>query len=99
MFKLNDNQTGYEVYDDDGKYEETVKADLENFVDLLARGYKFIQKREDFNHQFYLKAKPVKNHLQEVYENLETTRYQVWLENQPTAEEELELNQSDEEIL
>ncbi len=40
MFKLNDNKTGYEVYDDDGIYEETVKADLENFVDLLARGYK-----------------------------------------------------------
>ena len=30
MFKLNDNKTGYEVYDDDGIYEETVKATLEN---------------------------------------------------------------------
>ena len=45
MFKLNDNKTGYEVYDDDGIYEETVKATLENFVDLLARGYEF-QKSE-----------------------------------------------------
>jgi hypothetical protein len=40
-FKLNKDKTGYKIYDDENIYEETVKADLNNFVDLLARGYKF----------------------------------------------------------
>ena len=43
MFKLNDNKTGYEVYDDDGIYEETVKATLENMYDLIDKGYTFQQ--------------------------------------------------------
>ena len=34
-----------------------------------------------------------KNHLQVVYDSIEQQRYKVWLENQPTVEEELELNQ------
>ena len=34
-----------------------------------------------------------KNHLQVVYDSAEQQRYKVWLENQPTKEEELELNQ------
>ena len=34
-----------------------------------------------------------KNHLQIVYDSLEQKRYKIWLENQPTKEQELEINQ------
>ena len=34
-----------------------------------------------------------KNHLQVVYDSIEQQRYKVWLENQPTKEQELELNE------
>ena len=34
-----------------------------------------------------------KNHLQVVYDSMEQHRYKVWLENQPTKEQELEINQ------
>ena len=39
--KLSKKQDSLEVYDDDGMYEETVKATLENMYDLIDKGYTF----------------------------------------------------------